>query len=369
MDQKIHIHWTEAEAAVGKDDPASDWLLKPQEHAESLTPRAGALRRVLETNAIQVIMERYLDRDGEAGRQQKIYRSTRKRMMLLAYLAAGAGLLALSLHLVLGYQSDLQMVMVAAHVVMLVWVIIEAVRVNRLDPRRKWLEARGEAELLRIALFDRVMAAREPYDEQREIPLLPLKLAYFRRYQLDVQLRYLEGRGRQLIRTAGLPGWFTGLCLAVAALAFVLAGASAVNFAYEQGIAVPGFVIGLIHPQMVEQVATWAFFALVVSTIYAILMTHQNVSEDARNGNRYLALYQNLKYLKEHGYEGAQDAAERGDEGSVARFVGLVHERMRAEQNEWVSIQRMVEEDDRVLAPTAARGLTDLFPERFRDGS
>ena len=363
MDAKVG--WSEAEAAVGVDDPGADWILRPAAHADALPDRAAALRRVLQAAPVRAIMDRYRDQDDEAGRQQKRYRAARRRIMALAYATAGAGLLALSMHFVLGYQSDLQIALVAIHVLSLVWVIIDIIRLNRLDPRRKWLEARGEAELLRIALFDHVFAAHDDHYPGAEIPLLPLQLAYFRRYQLDVQLRYLQGRGRQLIRAAGFPAWFTSICLIVALVALALAIASAIHFAHEQGVAIPGFMISLIQPQLVEEIAAWAFLALVVSTVYAILTTHQNVSEDQRNGTRYLALYQNLKFLKDHGYEAARQAAEAGNRAQVLKFVELVHDRMRAEQNEWVSIQRMVEGHDQLLASSTARGLTDLFPERF----
>src|SRR5262245_60691847 len=80
--------------------------------------------------------------------------------------------------------------------------------------------ARGEAEQLRVALFDRVLATDQAVQDA-ELALLPLKLAYFRRYQLDAQLRYFGGRGKQLERTVGLP---LSLTLPTVAIALLVLG-------------------------------------------------------------------------------------------------------------------------------------------------
>lgn len=37
-----------AEAAIGRDDQASDWQLRPELHAGALPVEAGALKRVFE---------------------------------------------------------------------------------------------------------------------------------------------------------------------------------------------------------------------------------------------------------------------------------------------------------------------------------
>ncbi|MGI9411775.1 MAG: hypothetical protein ACR2OV_16985 [Hyphomicrobiaceae bacterium] len=360
------IGWSEAEAAVGKDDPGSDWELKPEQHAAELPAQAGALRRVLERDEIKEIMARYREYDGAAGRQQKRFRSASKRIVRGAYIAAVSGLFALSMHLIMGYQTDLQLLAIFFHVAALVYVILATVMLNRSDPRKKWQESRGQAELLRVALFDRVAEATDPGPEApNEIALLPLQLAYFRRYQLDVQWRYCKGRGKQLARPSGLNAWYTSLCAVVAIAAFVLACLMLLHLVHEHGVAIPDALLPLINPQLVEQLAYWVFLGLGLSTIYAVLMTHQSISEDQRNGSRYLALFENFDFLRENGYEPVRKAAEAGDRAKVLKYINLVHELMISEQNEWVSLQQMVERKDRVLATSAATGLADLFADRF----
>ncbi len=359
------FEWTEAEAAVGKYDAGSDWELKPEHHASELPPRAGALKRVLERHTVRDIMQRYRAADKEAGHQQKRYRTARRWLVLFAYAAAILGVFALSLHLFVGYHSDLQIGFVIAHVACLALVLGYAMWINRVDPRKKWLEARGEAELLRTAFFNQVTRASEPVVRDKEIALLPLQLAYFRRYQLDVQLRYFSGRGKELTQTAGLSFTFTAFCALIAIAALVLAGVSFLHLHHEQGNAVPDFILPIMEPQQLERLTYWAFLALAASTVYAVLATHQNVSEDQRNGTRYLSLYENLKFLKSMGYETARKAAENGDRETVEKFISLIQDKMVAEQSEWVSLQRIVESDDRVLASSTADGLTELFADRF----
>ena len=59
-----------------------------------------------------------------------------------------------------------------------------------------WMRQRAEAETQRIKLFRRVIDAEEQARDG-ELPLLPLQLEYFRRFQLDVQRLYYDKRGKQ----------------------------------------------------------------------------------------------------------------------------------------------------------------------------
>lgn len=359
------IRWSAAEAAIGEDDPDADWVLKPQEHAALLPSEAGVLQRILSRPGdMPRLMARFVKRDVEADRQQRRYRSAHRWVKRLAYAAAGTGLFALSMHLILGYVSDLQPILVGVHALLIVSLAACAAWINGVDPRSQWLSARGEAELLRVALFDRVLASEEP-SAPTELPLLPLQLAYFRRYQLDVQLRYFEGRGRQLTRSAGLPRWYTAPVIAVVIIAFALAALLFGQLAFEYGLDVPNALILKFDFQRIEPLARWSFVALALSSIYAIVLTQQNVSEDSRNGARYLALHRNLAFLKEEAYERVRQAAEAGERPLVEKFVRLVHDQMIAEQNEWISFNRLVNEQDELVAARSAVGLAELFADRF----
>jgi len=352
-----------AEAVIGGDDAHHDWQLRPETHADSLPPEAGALKRILQSQEIRRIMARYSERDGEAVHQQKRYRHGRRILAVLAYFVALTGLFALSVHLILAYVPDVQPLLVLTHVVFLLGLLIVAAWLNRADPRTKWLAARGEAEQLRVALFDRVLVADQALQDA-ELPLLPLKLAYFRRYQLDVQLRFFAQRGRQLVRTVGLPPWLTLPTIAIALLVLGFGLAFLAHVADEYGLAVPDWALLAIRMEKAERIASWTFPLLALSTLYAFL-SQRSVSEDARAGTRYLAIFKNLSFLKDAAYEEVRRKAEGGDAASVARFAGLVHGLMIAEQSQWISFQGLVDHKDTLLADRSAAGLAELFAGQF----
>ena len=352
-----------AEAAIGGDDPHNDWELRPETHANTLPPEAGALKRILQSPDIKRIMERYTERDREAVHQQARYRRGRRNLVILAYCAALTGLFALSVHLILAYVPDTQPLLVLAHVVLLSGLLIVAAWLNHADPRSRWLAARGEAEQLRVALFDRVLATDQAVQDA-ELALLPLKLAYFRRYQLDVQLRYFGGRGKQLERTVGLPLSLTLPTVAIALLVLGFGLAFLAHVADEYGFPVPDWALLAIRMERAERIASWTFPLLALSTLYAFL-SQRSVSEDARAGTRYLAIFKNLSFLKEAAYEQVRRKADGGDGASVARFAGLVHGLMIAEQSQWISFQGLVDHKDTLLADRSAAGLAELFAGQF----
>ena len=366
-----NIQWSEAEAAVGSDG-TDDYILRPEKHAADLPARAGALKRVLERNSVRHVMDRYKRFDQEAVLHQKRYRKARPWLVRCAIAAAVTGLFALSLHLILGYQAHVQLAVVVLHCLLMVAVIAIALWLERAGPRRKWHQARGRAELWRGAYFNEIAKAEEPADAKSEIPLLPLQLAYFRRYQLDMQLSFFEKRGQELARSTGRAGtvveWpsFTLACATLGLAALVIAAIGLLHLAEESGLEMFGAITPGVDPQVLERFAHWVFLALAASTIYAFLMTNQDASEESRNSRRYLALNRNLKFLKANAYERVRLAAEAGDRGKVERFVALIQEQMLAEQKEWLSLEDIVGTDDQILAAGTATGLIELFDDRFK---
>jgi len=349
-----------AEVAVGADDPARDWILRPETHANALAPGAGALRRILVSPEVTVIMARYTERDREAVNQQARYLRGHRYLRILAYAAAATGLFALSIHLILSFVPDWQPLLVALHVACLTGLVLVASWLNSADPRAKWLAARGEAEQLRVALFDRVLVVNETAGNG-ELPLLPLKLAYFRRYQLDVQLRYFKGRGKPLDRPVGISPWMTWPAQIIALIALAIGVAFLAHVADERGLPVPSSVLLLLRMESTEQIAQWIFPLLAFSSLYALVLSQQSVSAQDQSNARYLSIYRNLNYLKGEAYERVRENAEAGDNESVARFVRLIHALMLAEQSQWVSFQGLVENGDTLLAGRSATGLTELF--------
>src|SRR5262249_42697326 len=126
-------------------------------------------------------------------------------------------------------------------------------------PFDSWMKARAQAEDARIELFRRVMDAVDPAPgagarQGGELKLLPLKLEYFRRYQLDLQRHYYAGRGQQHEEAAGWTHrwWIVSVMLSgLAGAVAVVAGLQVVI--EEWHISVPDWlraVNGTIHPYL-----------------------------------------------------------------------------------------------------------------------
>ena len=354
--------WSDAENAIGRDQN-EDFILSPEAHAEILPSQAGPLKRVLTTTEVKGIIESYGREDSNAVRAQGLYRRGRRIVDWLAILTAATGLLACSWHLFMSYVPDQQPVLVIVHAFFLLGLVGSASWLNWTDPRTQWLKARSKAEQHRVALFNRVLAANEPH-QNGELALLPLQLAYFRRYQLDVQLSYFKNSGKRLERAAGLPAWITVPSVIVAAGALLVAIAYLLDLADERGVVISDVVLNAVRMERTERLAYWVFVALSLSTVYAIAMTRPSVSEEQRTCARYLTLFHNLDFLKSEGYERVRRAAEAGDKDTVAAFFGLVHGQMLAEQSHWLSFQGHFESRDHLLAWPSAIGLAAVIGDR-----
>lgn len=326
-----------AERAIGEERPDADRLLAPLDHADALPPEAGALARVLRRPDIRALMEAYQSFDRQAVRAQRRFRAARAFFRILAGVTAAAGGLSLGLQIALDYVSDIQLALVALHLAGLLALILAAWRLDSAEPRRRWKTARGEAEWRRIELFRQVTDAEEPHDAARgELPLGPLQLAYFRRYQLATQIRYFEERPKAVERAVGLAKGLTWVAALAGLAAFVMAGLALANLLAESGVALPAELVDWTARDL-PGAAPWALAIVVVSSAFAVLLMQSEASEAARDGARYASLARNLRYLLAQGYPPVRRAVEAGDRTAMRRFVDLVHARLTAEVEEWLS--------------------------------
>lgn len=375
IEKKHGVPWTAAEAAIGEED-GNDWKLEPLTHAESLPPEAARLKAVLGQERIKTHMKAYKRYDEEAETMQKRYRFWRKILRLLVFLAAVAGLLALGVYWYggriegvwyRGRLSDEVLALLLLHAVLVGVIGYMALRFRVQDWRGRWKDARAQAELRRVAIFAEACkpnpaAATAEVTAAPGVTLLdlaPLQLAYFRRYQLDVQLNYLRGRGAQLRKVKATPTGLTWSAMAVAVVSVLLAILLGLSLAAEQGFGVPVWLMSVLRPE-IASVAPILLPLLLISSFYAVRV-NVDPSEDAQNGLRFEALYENLDYLKQHGYAAAQRAAEAGDLTLVQKFIDLVHDRMRAEAEGWIRLSKIGPQDADDDASAAVNGLAELL--------
>src|SRR5215472_6673423 len=64
-----------AKEAIG-EGRTDDYVLDPKYHADSLTPKAPALARILRKSDFNVVVEQYERKDAEAKEAQRVFRKT-----------------------------------------------------------------------------------------------------------------------------------------------------------------------------------------------------------------------------------------------------------------------------------------------------
>ncbi len=197
--------------------------------------------------------------------------------------------------------------------------------------------------------------AEEPHDPGKgELPLAPLQLAYFRRYQLATQIRYFEKRPEMIERAVGVARGLTWIAALAGIVAFLVAALALGNLLVESGAAIPLSAVGWIARD-IPGAAPWALAIVFVSSAFAVLLMQSEASEASRDSARYRALGRNLRFLLESGYEPVRQAVEAGDRDALRRFVELVHGRLTAEVEEWLSSgMRMLDRGKGGAGPSAS---------------
>lgn len=213
------------------------------------------------------------------------------------------------------------------------------------------MQHRGTAEIYRVQLFDEVTQAQEPLREN-EFPLLPLQLEYFRRYQLDVQLAYYNGRGKQHARAAGRSKkWTLGSSL-LTVLWALIAGAAAIHLLSQQGVMdLPTWLQAL----QLEKFERWIMaLGVVASSLYAASASRSLMDLDARNASRYHTTSENLEHINKTLLEDTRLAATSGEREKVLGFIRLVQNQISSEHREWVMLREVAPDATALLAQSGA---------------
>jgi hypothetical protein len=310
--------------AIGEQAP-DDWRLMPEQPADKLPPEAGPLQRILKTPDIQAIATRYRAADAQALTAQARYRRTGRVVIWARFLALGTGgiaLLPIDTLTALSLRPAFIVVQGAALIVSL----LAALWLTQRGSFSRWMHARGAAEIARVELFDKVLAATAEV-RSGEFEVLPLKLEYFRRYQLDVQRAFYGGRGGQHARAAGNTALWKFVSLAV-----VVVGAAAILYA----LGVFGDS-GRWSDDTTQKVIIG--FMTLISAVLALVSDTSLMDLNERNAARYATTHANLNEFKERFLEPVRAAAAQADEAAVLAFAKLVQDQISSEHREWVLIR------------------------------
>jgi len=329
----------QAVAAIGADDPSSDWKLAPEAHAAKLPPEAGALRRVLEQPQMQTIIEQFEVADRAAVRAQSRYKKV-ARLRLYAGVAATIVGATFILPLETWVSSAWRNIPAVVQYGCLCASLMAALYLSRFRPFDAWMKARARAEIARISLFNLVMDSADEALQPGEAPLLPLKLEYFRRYQLDVQRRYYAGRGAQHVRAAGLTRHWQRISFGLTGLAGAIALIAALKIVIDAGVPLPDWVKG-VNATVQLYLPSWTNKAvlaigIVASALFGASVARSLMDLDERNASRYLTTAANLDHVRATGLEHARQQAAAGAADGVREFVDRVQRMVSAEHQEWI---------------------------------
>jgi hypothetical protein len=333
----------QAMTAIGADDPGADWQLAPQAHAAMLPAQAGALRRVLEQTRIREIAKEFEVADRLAVKEQKHYKS-----VALTRLYAGVTATIIGSTFVLPMEmwiGKFTSVAAAVQYIALATSVLTLLHLIRARPFDVWMKARARAEIARIDLFDEVLLGVDRDLQPDELPLLPLQLEYFRRYQLDMQRRYYRDRGGQHARAAGQTTRWQIESIALSGVAGAVAVAAFFKLALQYGLQPPDWLKILTDP--VKELPDWTNRAVLMGGIIASVMFGASVSRslmdlDERNASRYLTTADNLDFLAKRDLLAARAAAAAGEADKVKAFVDEIQRLVSSEHQEWLLLSDAV---------------------------
>jgi hypothetical protein len=324
--------------AIGTQAP-EDWHLRPETHEKALPKSAGPLKRILLRDDLEQIIEIYNEADTRAQKAQGRYKGPARFAGFTSFAA-----IVIASSLLLPAVNGIPKLAINGVVALQGMLIVASFSCSLLliytKPFAEWMRARAQAEHARIKLFNRVFEETEEKPEPGELPLLPLQLEYFRRYQLDVQRLYYEKRGAQHARAVKIGGF-----LRMAALLLIACAVFPIIWQLQGRDWVPQILRQVfVHLPADTELSQRVFLCLglIGSGLQGLLATLSLMSQDERNATRYRDTSRNLDDLAERPLQEARRAGAEGDRDRVLGFVALVNEQISSEHREWVALRAIV---------------------------
>jgi hypothetical protein len=313
----------EAKRIIGLDEK-NDYILDPAIHMDKYDKDAPVFASVLRSSMISTLLDEYKHADGLAIIAKSVFAKWTKVFMNATFITTvfTACLLAsASFGAFFGEDSSFSKLLilifsmggVAAAAV--ATGCVQYIKSNKL--LEKWMGTRAEAEELRVQYFED-LAVSVP-DGDNDIAFLDhLKLEFFRRYQLDVQLSYFSGKSIKHQQIASRL-----MLISTIALMLVL---------FFNGVA---GVAGVFDSSQMTIIAAFAIIAQAVSTM---MLNKEAVNQDRQNAERYEKTRKDLNMLKAK-IDLIHKKIDGGDPAILKTFITAVHEPISAEHRQWLASQ------------------------------
>ena len=315
MTQADVIDRAVAVIGAGRDD---DYILAPDRQAAALADQAPALGRLLHTARIDTYTKQYERHDRAARDAQNRFKAAMTWANGAVFTTGVLGALIM-VTTILGslYWPDLMkpsllvlgLVALITGAAASMWLF--KVREGKLLD--EWMGERAHAETARLAYFATLAQLQD--SGPSELPLGLLKLEYFRRYQLDMQITYYDQRRKQHRQSADRTLAVGGFAAAIAAVASGSAGVLASSSPSWSALAALG-VVG--------------------TALAAYAATREAVNGDHRNAERYGRTLSSLEILRAK-LDEVRAGVLKGSQAVLDDYVAAVHEQLSLEHREWLS--------------------------------
>ncbi len=313
-----------AEDAIG-EHKSNDWKLQPLGFPQQLKDRSPDLASFLSDSLFVEKAKRFETADRLAVDYQARFKKRTKTTSVAIFLGAVATavLSILATDPLASIWPDVPIPEIVNESISLVTgvviflassvVVFNSQMISQLKLYEQWMENRAKAETARLLYFKE--AAQNLVSEKADNKqILHEFCAFFRRYQLQLQQTYYQGRSRQhansLLKTAK-----------IGAIAAVIVAA----FSGSAGLA--GFFD--------QQLIAFAALGTIGVALTALASRLEAINQDERNAMRYKITADILSNIAEK-YSGVQKAIAAGkDPVILVHFVDAVHEQLSLEHRQW----------------------------------
>ena len=333
-------HIKQAEVAIGEHS-SDDWQIQPRGFPQQLETDAPALADFLSDSLYVEKAKQFEHADQLAVAYQSQYKKRAQNMSIGIFIAAVATALLsiiatdpltamatmkpdffpkLDKDCIQYVKDGIQLVnkiisLIAGLVIFVAsgWYIFNSQMISQLKLYEQWMENRAKAETARLLYFKE--AAQNLINEQTENKqLLHEFCSFFRRYQLQVQQTYYQGRSQQhaisLSKTVKI-----GAIAAVIVTAF--SGSSGFAGFFDQ------------------KLLAFAALGTIGVALTALASRRESINQDERNSMRYRITANILGKVAEK-YSSVQKALANGKDPIILlHFVDAVHEQLSLEHRQW----------------------------------
>jgi len=305
---------SDAAGIIGHGSPG-DYALSPIEHAEQLKTTAPKLAALLTSSGPLELARQYTEADTEAHVAERTFKRwvIRANWAVLATATVSALLMAVAL-LGDGLGGLTKTILIVLALLGVTAGGIASMSLFRVKEGRlleDWMTARARAETKRLSYFSTLVnSSVDPPDPQLDL----LKLEYFRRYQLDLQLAYYKTRRSGHRNSAERTLNISAGSVLVAAIASGAAG-----------------VLGALQSEW----AALGSLAVFGAALQAFAAAREAIHQDRRNAERYDNSAQALQGLRER-LDDVRQGIAAGSTSVLGEYVGAVQDQLSLEHRQWL---------------------------------